>query len=855
MLYKQNDPISIEKKINISPIDYLKLNKIKKDFRKCFVSKKELSVEQSFWLKHSSLSETPITSHTTVRIKAPSKLPKSQEKDTVIRKLKEIIKSLSGKDSVENVKKDIDEIETINNELEHRKNVVNTVVSKPNATLAPGMFKLNIKALSPRLKNNRGAHETDYLKTKDSNKPLLTSTGVKPTTSASGSKPTDNTKKNRITRPPRSNQNNKIEDHPRTGSNATDVPSSSSLVNDRLSRSSSDSRDTNLYTISLDDMLKTSLIYLLSNASKTKSWLWHCRLSHLNFGTLNKLAKDGLARGLLLPRLWCDVIDTFGYMLLFEHMVTTMIETLFRVLCWNDEHGLKDVVNNRSDAGMASEQFSSGYGLQVLTPATSSSGLVQNIIPQQPCNPPKRDNWDTLFQPLFDEYFNPPTIAVSTVLVAVAPRAIEIADSLVSMLIDQDAPSSSIPSTQDQEHSLIICQGIEELPKIPLFNDDPLHEPLYEDSTSQGSSFNELVSCPDKVMMIKLKWIYKVKTDEFGGVLKNKARLVAQGFRQDEVINFKESFAPVARIEAIRIFIPNAANKNMMIFQMDVKTAFFNGKLKEEVYVSQPEGFVDHEYPSHMTFFLGLQISQSSRGIFLNESKYAYEIIKNYGLLSSDSVDTHMVEKNKLDEDLQETPVDATLYRDMIGSLMYLTSSRPNLIYAVFLCARYQAKPTEKQLNAVKRIFQYLKGTINMGLWYSKDTDMSLKAYLDADHARCQDIRRSTSGSAQFLDYGFQYNKIPLYCDNKSAIDLCYNNVQHSRAKHINVRYYFIKEQVKNEIVELYFVRTKYQLADIFTKPLLRERFNFLIEKLGMRSMSPETLKRLTEEEDEEEDE
>ncbi|GJU28145.1 retrovirus-related pol polyprotein from transposon TNT 1-94 [Tanacetum coccineum] len=227
------------------------------------------------------------------------------------------------------------------------------------------------------------------------------------------------------------------------------------------------------------------------------------------------------------------------------------------------------------------------------------------------------------------------------VLVAVAPRAIEIADSLVSMLIDQDAPSSSIPSTQDQEHSLIICQGIEESPKIPLFNDDPFHEPLYEDSTSQGSSFN-------------------VKTNEFGGVLKNKARLVAQGFRQDEVINFKESFAPVARIEAIRIFIPNAANKNMMIFQMDVKTAFFNGKLKEEVYVSQPEGFVDHEYPSH-------------------------------------------------------------------------------------------AKPTEKHLNAVKRIFQYLKGTINMGLWYSKDTDMSLTAYSDADHARCQDIRRSTSGSAQFL--------------------------------------------------------------------------------------------------------
>ncbi|GKB23965.1 retrovirus-related pol polyprotein from transposon TNT 1-94 [Tanacetum coccineum] len=264
-------------------------------------------------------------------------------------------------------------------------------------------------------------------------------------------------------------------------------------------------------------------------------------------------------------------------------------------------------------------------------------------------------------------------------------------------------------------------------------------------------------------MLIKLKWINKVKTDEFGGVLKNKAILVAQEFRQEERIDFEESFAPVARIEAIRIFVANAANKNMTIFQMDVKTAFLNGKLKEEVYVSQPEGFVDQDNLSHvyklkkalydlkqaprawydmlssflisqdfskgavdptlftqkagndllfkmsmmgqMLFFLGLEISQGPRGIFLNQSKYASEIIKKYGLLTSDSVDMPMVEKNKLDEDLQGTPIDATLYHGMIGSLMYMTSSRLDLIYAVCLCARYQAKPTKKHLHAVKRIF------------------------------------------------------------------------------------------------------------------------------------------------------
>ncbi|GKE83223.1 hypothetical protein Tco_1553223 [Tanacetum coccineum] len=142
-----------------------------------------------------------------------------------------------------------------------------------------------------------------------------------------------------------------------------------------------------------------------------------------------------------------------------------------------------------------------------------------------------------------------------------------------------------------------------------------------------------------------------------------------------------------------------------------------------------------------------------------------------------------------------------------------------------------------------------------MGLSYSKDTGMSLTAYADADHAGCHDKLVSWSSKKQkctaISNYGFQFNKIPLYCDNKSAIALCCNNVQHLRAKNIDVCYYFIKEQVENGIVELYFVRTEYQLADIFTKPLPRERFNFLIEKLGMRSMSPETLKHLAEDPDE----
>nr|GEU78462.1 retrovirus-related Pol polyprotein from transposon TNT 1-94 [Tanacetum cinerariifolium] len=164
---------------------------------------------------------------------------------------------------------------------------------------------------------------------------------------------------------------------------------------------------------------------------------------------------------------------------------------------------------------------------------------------------------------MFDEYFNPLTLVVSQVPVANAPRAVDLANSPVSTSIDQDAPSTSIRSTQDQEHSLIISQGFEESPKTLHFHDDPLYESFHEDSTSQGSLSN-------------------VKTNEFNGVLKNKARLVAQGFRQEEGINFEESFAPVTRIEAICIFVANATNKNMKILQMDVKMDFLNGELKEK---------------------------------------------------------------------------------------------------------------------------------------------------------------------------------------------------------------------------------------------------------------------------------
>ncbi|GJZ06811.1 retrovirus-related pol polyprotein from transposon TNT 1-94, partial [Tanacetum coccineum] len=271
----------------------------------------------------------------------------------------------------------------------------------------------------------------------------------------------------------------------------------------------------------------------------------------------------------------------------------------------------------------------------------------------------------------------------------------------------------------------------------------------------------ELVPPPDCAMIISLKWIYKAKLDEYGDVLKNKARIIAKGYRLEEGLDFEESFALVARLEAIRIFLANAASKNMT----------------------------------------------NPRGIFVHQSKYANEILKKFDLHKSDPVDTPMVEQTKLDEDLSGIPVDQTQYRSMIGSLMYLTASRPDLVFAVYIWS--SKKQTSMSISSTEAEYIAMSGCCAQILWMS----------------------------SQLSDYGFAYNHIPLYCDNKSAIALCCNNIQHSRSKHINIRHHFIREQVEKGVVELYFVRTEYQLADIFTKALPRERFEFILPRLGIKSM------------------
>ncbi|GJY21945.1 integrase, catalytic region, zinc finger, CCHC-type containing protein, partial [Tanacetum coccineum] len=484
--------------------------------------------------------------------------------------------------------------------------------------------------------------------------------------------------------------------------------------------------------------------------------------------------------------------------------------------------------------------------------------------------------WDILFQPLFDELLIPPTSVdhpapkvIALINEVVAPEPDALTSSPSSTTVDQDAPSpSNSQTTPDPFFGISILKNDSEVSSssdfIPTIvhtatpnsehitnwtKDHPLdniigelkrpisirlqlHEQAlfcyytafltsvkpknYKDALTQAcwieamqeelNEFErlkvwELVPRPDKVMVITLKWIYKVKLDKLGGILKNKAHLVARAY---------------------------AAHMNMIVYQMDVKTTFLNSILREEVYVSQPDGFVDQDNLNHLyklkKALYGLKQAPHAcpRGIFINQSKYALESLKKYGMESSDPMDTPMVEKSKLDKDTQGKAVEPIHYHGMIGTLMYLTSSRPDLTFAVCMCVRYQAKPTEKYLHAVKRIFKYLRETVNRGLWYPKDSSIALTAYADANHAGCQDTRRSISGCMQLLGDMLVSWSSKM---QKSAL---------------------ISKQVENGAVELYFVNTEYQLA--FTKALCRERIEFLINKL---SFTPETLKLLADEAEE----
>nr|GEY67567.1 hypothetical protein [Tanacetum cinerariifolium] len=419
----------------------------------------------------------------------------------------------------------------------------------------------------------------------------------------------------------------------------------------------------------------------------------------------------------------------------------------------------------------------------------------------------------------------------------------------------------------------------------------------------------ELVDRPLCKNVINMKWLWKNKRDEENTVSRNKSRLVAKRYAQKEGVDFEESFAPVARLEIVRLFIAYDVHKSFIVYKMDVKTAFLYGPLKEEVYVNQPDGFVDPYHPDKVyrlkkalyglkqtprgwydelsNFLISKGFSKGSidptlfitkhRGDILLVQIYVDDIIfcstnpklsKQFKKLMHNKFEISMMGELKFflgiqinqsphDADLSGTLVNQMKYHIMVRALMYLTASRPDIMHATCYCARYQGKPTEKHLTAFKRIFRYLKDTIHMGIWYPKDTGFELTAFSDSNHMGCLDSRKSTSGGIQFLGgdklVSWSSKKQDYTSMSSAEADMCLylhavaiaiscNLVQHSRTKHIDVRYHFIKEKVKKRIVELFFVATEYQLAGLFTKALPEERFKYLDRRLGMRCLTPEEL-------------
>nr|GEW21808.1 hypothetical protein [Tanacetum cinerariifolium] len=259
-----------------------------------------------------------------------------------------------------------------------------------------------------------------------------------------------------------------------------------------------------------------------------------------------------------------------------------------------------------------------------------------------------------------------------------------------------------------------------------------------------------LVDLPYRKRAIGTKWVYRNKKDEKGIVIKNKARLVAQGHTQEEGINYEEVFAPVARIEGIRLFLAYASFMGFMVYQMDVKSAFLYGTIKEEVYLCQPLGFEDPDHPKKVykvvKALYGLH--QAPRAC---QDKYVAEILRKFGLTEGKSASTPIDTKKPLLKDHDDEDVDVHTYRSMIGSLMYLTSSRPDIMFVVCACVRFQVTPKASHLHAVKRIFRSLKGKPHLGLWYPKDLPFDLVAYSDSDYAGASLDRKSTTRRCQFL--------------------------------------------------------------------------------------------------------
>nr|GEV13601.1 putative ribonuclease H-like domain-containing protein [Tanacetum cinerariifolium] len=508
---------------------------------------------------------------------------------------------------------------------------------------------------------------------------------------------------------------------------------------------------TDLYSITLQDTTSPNPICFMAKATSSQAWLWHRRLSRLNFDTINLLSKNDIVIG--HPKL----------KFIKDHLCSSCLKmnllkfSLISSCLSKEDFMLKDGENfdkmkEKGDACIFVGYSTRSRAYRVFNKRTRVIGeTIQVNFDELPQMESEHVSSDPVPQcqntTLEHDSLSPgPQCQENAPQVAGIVTTSNELDLLFSLMFDELLNGSSqVVSKSSDDHPLEQVIG------------NPSHSVR---TRRQLESNGEMFDRPLYKTVINMKWLWKNKHDEENTIIRNKSHLVAKGYAQKEGVDFEESFAPVARLEAVCV---------------------------------------------------------------------------------CDSVGTPMATKH-LDTDLSGTPVDQTKYRSMVRALMYLKASKPDIVHATCYCACYQAKPTEKHLTTVKRIFWYLKDTIHMRLWYPKDTGFELTAFLDSDHVGCLDSLEAEYVSlsvccaqvlwmrTQLTDYGFHFDKIPMYCDSKAAIAISCNPVQHSRTKHINVRYHFIKEKVEKDSVELFFVGTEYQLADLFTKALPEQRFKYLVD-------------------------
>ncbi|RVW87679.1 Retrovirus-related Pol polyprotein from transposon RE1 [Vitis vinifera] len=426
------------------------------------------------------------------------------------------------------------------------------------------------------------------------------------------------------------------------------------------------------------------------------------------------------------------------------------------------------------------------------------------------------------------------------------------------------------------------------------------------------------------------KWIFTIKYKADGSVERFKARLVARGFTQSYGIDYQETFAPVAKLNTIRILLSLAVNQDWCLQQLDIKNAFLNGDLEKEVYMEIPPGFeesmaknqvcklqkslyglkqsprawfdrftkavlklgykqgiteveevLSEEFEvkdlGNLKYFLGMEVARSRKGIVVSQRKYILDLLKETGMLGCKPIDTPMDSQKKLGIEKESTPVDRGRYQRLVGRLIYLSHTRPDIGFAVSAVSQFMHSPTEEHMEAVYRILRYLKMTPGKGLFFRKTENRDIEVYSDADWAGNIIDRRSTSGYCSFVwgnlvtwrskkqsivarssaeaEYralaqgiceGIWIKRvlselgqtssslILMMCDNQAAISIAKNPVHHDRIKHVEIDRHFITEKVTSETVKLNYVPTKHQTADILTKALPRPNFEDLTCKLGL---------------------